>query len=116
MPPWMSGGNSRGRDGDGEKKEKENDGPVYSVSHEHYSLPAVRYSNILCTVVIINGLLSVILWLCGECQSSGFFFFFFFRWPISLSRSISSFSYPVSVYFHNPKNSDIDFRIFNIHM
>ena len=71
MPPGMSGGSSRGRDGGDGKKEAENEGPVHSVSHQHYSLPAVRYSNIMSTVVIINGLLSVILWLCGECLGVG---------------------------------------------
>ncbi|XP_076434803.1 uncharacterized protein LOC143274764 [Babylonia areolata] len=65
MPPGMSSG-SGGRGGGGRGGEGEVDeGPVYSVSYQTFTLPFLRYTNVLRAVVIVNGILSIVLWLCG---------------------------------------------------
>ncbi|KAL8604642.1 hypothetical protein ACOMHN_013422 [Nucella lapillus] len=63
MPPER-----RGEKKNGEKEKKESmidEGPVYTVSSHTYTLPFFRYVNIFRGVAIVNGLLSIILWLCG---------------------------------------------------
>ncbi|KAK7087419.1 uncharacterized protein [Littorina saxatilis] len=67
MPPGMGGGDAaRRRNTSGDKKKEEvPDGPVYTVSYHTYTLPLFRYTNAVRSIVIIDGLLTVILWLCG---------------------------------------------------
>ncbi|KAK7506015.1 hypothetical protein BaRGS_00002737 [Batillaria attramentaria] len=73
MPPGKGRDHARGDSPEGRRNSKSRKdslsapdvGRIYAVSYQFYSLPAFRYSNILRAIVIINGLQSVILWLCG---------------------------------------------------
>ena len=72
MPPGMrndAGGRGYKGDGDDKKSTKElleSDGPVFTAVSQFYSLPRLRYANIVRGVAIINGMLTVILWLTGN--------------------------------------------------
>ncbi|XP_025089560.1 ABC transporter B family member 1-like isoform X2 [Pomacea canaliculata] len=65
MPHTISSGNSQSIERQEGDLPEVPDGPAYDVSYQYYSLPTWRFTNILRLIVILDGLLCVILWLCG---------------------------------------------------
>lgn len=47
-------------------EENNDEGDDTATGKHRYSLPAFRYTNIFITIVIIDGILSCIMWLTGK--------------------------------------------------
>lgn len=40
--------------------------PLTPVAHQYYTLPMLRYTNFVRALIMVDGIVSVVLWLTGE--------------------------------------------------